>query len=92
MKSIHDYVSMDPDELGELLEDEDVEARETLPAEQWFSPEEGLDWSNKLAEYLRTNPTVIKGSPSVLEDLAEYEAVFRSLQARGVRWHFQVDF
>jgi hypothetical protein len=92
VKSVYDYVSMDPDELGEFLEDEDVEKPESLPPEQWFPAEEGLNWATKLAEYLRANPTVIKGSPEVLADLAEYEAVFKGLQARGVRWHFQVDF
>ena len=92
VKSIYDYVSMDPDELGDFLEDEEVEAPDSLPPEQWFPPEEGLNWASKLAQYLKANPTVIKGSSGVLEDLAEYEVVFKGLHARGVRWHFQVDF
>ena len=92
VKSIYDYVSMDPDELGDFLEDEEVEAPDSLPPEQWFPPEEGLNWASKLAQYLKANPTVIKGSSGVLEDLAEYEVVFKGLQAHGVRWHFQVDF
>ncbi|MGQ0801080.1 MAG: hypothetical protein ACT4NL_13360 [Pseudomarimonas sp.] len=92
MKSVYDYVSMDPDELGDFLEDEDVEEPDSLPPEQWFPAEEGLNWTTKLAEYLRANPTVIKGSSEVVVDLAEYEVVFNGLQARGVRWHFQVDF
>ena len=92
VKSVYDYVSMDPDDLGDFLEDEDVEAPGSLPPEQWFPAEEGLNWTTELAEYLRANPTVIKGSSGVLEDLAEYELVFKGLQARGVRWHFEVDF
>jgi hypothetical protein len=91
IKSIYDYVSIDPDDLADFLEDEDVESPDSLPPEQWFSPAEGSEWAAKLSEYLRANPTVIKGTPEVLSDLAEYETVFKELQGHGVRWHFQVD-
>lgn len=93
VKSIYDYVSMDPDELDDFLEDEDVETPDdALPSAQWFPADEGLSWTTKLAEYLKANPTAIKDAPEVLSDLAEYEVVFKALLARGVRWHFQVDF
>jgi hypothetical protein len=92
VKSVYDYVSMDPEELGDFLEGEDAEVSDSLPAEQWFPAEEGLNWTTKLAEYIRANPTAIKGASEVLADLAEYEVVFKGLRAHEVRWHFQVDF
>jgi hypothetical protein len=92
VKSVHDYISMAPDELGDFLDDEGDEESGSLPPEQWFPAEEGLHWTAKLKEYLKANPTAIKASPGVLSDHAEYETVFKGLQARGVRWHFQVDF
>ena len=92
VKSIYDFVSADPEELAEVLGDEGAEETESLPAEQWFAPEEGLEWTKKLSAYLNANPTVIKGTSGVLSDLTEYEEVFKGLQSHGVRWHFAVDF
>jgi hypothetical protein len=92
VKSIYDYVSQDPDELRDFLESEGLEESGDLPPEEWFNAEDGLNWTIKLAEYLRTNPTVIKNSSNVLSDLAEYEVVFKGLQAHGIRWHFEVEF
>jgi len=92
VKSIYDFVSTDPEELAEFLGDEGAEETESLAAEQWFAPKEGLEWTKKLSAYLNANPTVIKGTSGVLSDLTEYEEVFKGLQSHGVRWHFAVDF
>lgn len=91
VKSIYDYVSANPDDLADFLEDEDDEPAEELPPEQWFPAHEGVEWTTKLASYLKAHPEALKGSPEVLSDLAEYEAVFKQLETHGVRWHFQVD-
>ena len=92
VKSIYDFVSADPEELAEFLGDEGADESEELPAEQWFEPQEGLEWTTKLVAYLNANPAAIKGTSGVLSDLAEYEQVFKGMQSHGVRWHFAVDF
>ncbi|MDO9241844.1 MAG: hypothetical protein Q7U30_17685, partial [Methylicorpusculum sp.] len=71
INSLYDYVSQDPEELRELLEDADVEVLETLPEEQWFAPAEGLAWTETLSAYLRANPEAIKNGAALQEDLEE---------------------
>lgn len=90
--SIFDFVSADPEELADFLDDEALDDSMELAPEEWFAAEEGLAWTVKLAAYLEAHPAAVDGSAEVLEDLAEYRAVFEALQSHGVRWHFQVDF
>ena len=92
VRSIYDFVSMDTEELADFLDDEEVDEVNELPSEQWFSAEEGLEWTTKLANYLKANPTALKGSEDALSDLSEYALVFHGLEKQGIRWHFQVDF
>lgn len=92
INSPYDFVSQDPEELRELLEDADVEVPEPLPEEQWFAPAEGLAWTETLSAYLRANPEAIKNGAALLEDLEEFASVFKELQRHEVRWHFAVDF
>lgn len=92
VKPVDAFISMDPDELADFLDDEGADAPDELPPAQWFAPDEGLAWTRQLMAHLQANPAALPDTAGVLADLAEYETVFQGLQQHGVRWHFQVDF
>lgn len=92
IKSMYDYVSMNPEELSEFIEDAGEEPPDELPPEQWFEPAEGIAWTRTLTEYLKANPKAVKGVDALHEDLEEFAKVFSDLAQHSVRWHFQVDF
>jgi len=76
-----------------MKQEHGVEVGETnSPAEQWFEPDEGLKWVNRLIEQLEAQPATLKKSKDVLSDLREYERVFKKAKTIGSRWHLQVDF
>ena len=92
--SLMDFISQDPDELSEFLDGEGVEGDESgeFPAEEWFTPEEGLAVVRGLSIHLIANPEALPDSASVLEDLKEYEELLAKLAEKKVKWHFAVDF
>lgn len=92
VRSVYDYVSADPEELADFLDDEALDDSMELAPEEWFTAAEGLAWTMKLTAHLEAHPAAVDGSAAVLADLAEYRAVFEALQSHDVRWHFQVDF
>lgn len=92
VRSVFDYVSADPEELADFLDDEELDESVELAPEEWFAAAEGLEWTMKLTAYLEAHPVAVDGSGEILADLAEYRAVFEALQSHGVRWHFQIDF
>ena len=92
VNSLWGYVSQDRDELAEFLEGEGMEAEGGPEAEEWFEPEEGLSFVEKLSGYLKAHPDSIKNSAGILADLEEYEKVFAVLKQKKVKWHFAVDF
>lgn len=94
IESLLSFISQSPDELAEFLDGEgiDVEGDGEFPAEQWFTPEQGLAAVRGLQTYLHANPDSLSGQVEVLEDLAEYEAVLTHLAEKKVNWHFAVDF
>lgn len=92
IKSPYEYVSQDPDELRETLEEFGGDVPDELPDEQWFEAAEGLSWVESLMTYLAQNHDALDDQAAILEDLEEYAGVFRQLKEHGVRWHFAVDF
>ena len=94
VESLMSFVSQDPDELSEFLEDEGMESEgeEGFPAEEWFTPEQGLVAVRGLSAYLGANPDIIPDCAAVVEDLNEYEAVLSILAEKKIHWHFAVDF
>lgn len=92
VKPIAEFVSQDPGELAELIEDAGVDVPDELPEEQWFKAEEGLATVRAIIKHLSENPKALKNSTAVVEELQEYELVLERLQKEGVLWHFAVDF
>ncbi len=92
LKSLYEYVSQNPEELQDLLDDLGGDMPDELPEEQWFKPGEGLQWAAQLATFLRANPNAINDSEAIIEDLDDYAEVFEKLQEYDVQWHFAVDF
>ena len=92
--SLMGFVSQDPDEISEFLDGEGIEADGggEFPAEEWFTPEEGLTTVRGLSTYLTANPQALPDSASVLEDLKEYEELLVKLAEKKVKWHFAVDY
>lgn len=92
LRDIEDFVSCDPEELADILEDLGAGDSVEVPEEQWFEPTEGLEWILKLSEYLQKNPKALQNSADVLSDLNEYKEVLEAAKKMNARWHFSVDF
>lgn len=61
VKSLFEFISQDPDELADFLEESGIEAEGDggLPAKVWFVPEDGLQVVRGLASHLRENPAAV---------------------------------
>jgi hypothetical protein len=92
VRPLTEFISADPDELAEFLEDEGVDPPEVLEEEQWFSAEEGLTTVRALRQHLAENPTALKNSAAIIDDLTDYEVVLEVVKQENVRWHLAVDF
>lgn len=90
--SLYHFVSQDPQELDEFMEDAGLDLPEDLPPEQWFRPEEGHQCIAALLAFLQDNPDAIENADAIAQDLVEYLAVLDALAPHGVLWHFAVDF
>ncbi len=90
--SFYDFVSQDPEELRELLEDLGEDAPDNLPEEQWFDPAEGKKLVTDYLKYFAENPKAMKNVAGIVDDLQEYARVFDELALHGAKWHFAVDF
>lgn len=94
VRSLLDFLSQDPEELEEFLEDEgiDLDEDEGLPDAEWFAAEEGLAAVRGLLNHLRQHPKALQNTVDILEDLQEYEAVLLQLAERKIAWHLALDF
>lgn len=94
VRSLLDFLSQDPEELDEFLEDESIEldADNGFPDADWFDAEEGLTSVRGLLNYLRQHPQALPNSTDIIEDLQEYEAVLLQLATRKIAWHLALDF
>ena len=92
--SLLGFISQDPDELEEFLDDEgiDAEGDGEFPAEEWFEPAEGLRTVSALTNHLEANPSSLPNSEAIVEDLREYEVLLGKLQEKKALWHLAVDF
>jgi hypothetical protein len=94
VESLLGFISQDPDELTEFLEEAgiDAEGDGEFPSEEWYDPERGLVVVRGLIDHLERNPAALPRSSDVVEDLKEYETVLARLAEKKVPWHFAVDF
>lgn len=89
--SLFDFVSQDPDELADFLEDAGAEEVPAFEG-QWFSAGAGLKTTKALRAYLRSNLDAIEQADGILEDLDQYCSVLERLADAGVGWHLSVDY
>ena len=96
IRSLEEYVSYLPEDARAMMEDfgtapEEIEAA-SLPAQQWYNAEDGLEMVTRLADYIRAHPTSVNNPKGVLDDLQEFQEVFEKAKGIGARWNLQVDF
>ena len=92
VRRIEDFVSQDLTEYFDEEEEEDFHSNVAEPHAVWFDASEGLNWATRIAQYVRENPDDVHDADSVLEDLADYEELFRNASEAGIRFHIEVDF
>lgn len=92
VRRIEDFVSQELTEYFDEEEEDDFHGNVAEPHTVWFDASEGLEWATNIAKYVRENPGDVHDAESVLEDLAEYEELFRNAADAGIRFHFEVDF
>jgi len=85
VRPLMEFFSINPAEAAGFLEDEGAEAE--IPAEQWFSAEEGLKTVQALLGEMENSPE----SKITKDDLLGFERVLREAQKQRVRWHLAVD-
>ena len=90
VKPLMEFFSVSADEMGGIGEEFglDLRARSRMPADQWFSPEEGLRSVLALLEAAEKRG----GSERMANDLKEFQKVLEVAKENGVRWHLAVDF
>jgi hypothetical protein len=86
VRPLMEFFSVSPDEAAGLLEGEGADVE--IPAEQWFSAEEGLRTVQALLHKVDSSSE----SKAAKDDLLGCERVFQEAQKRGVKWHLAVDF
>lgn len=92
VQSLLAFISQDPEELADFMEDEEFDMPETLGERQWFEAADGLATVRALAAHLEAYPDVIKDAAELIDDLREYEAVLARLEQEKVRWYLALDF
>ena len=81
LKSLEAYCSIDPEEarsemLGIMgfddeseLPPESQEVLAKMPPAHWYDAADGLDYAQKVGDYIRANPDAVKDAKAVLYDL-----------------------
>jgi len=88
-----DFFSMDPEEmLAEAQEFNTGLTTDTVPAEAWFAPADGLRTVRALRQYVDTNEGSVTEAASVANELVGFEHVLEEAERRGIRWHLGVDY
>jgi hypothetical protein len=88
-----EFFSENPESAAAFCEDAGGDPpEEGFPAEEWFPAEDGLTTVRGLLSYLEANPTEVRDSSALIEDLKEFESVLSRLASEGVGWHLAVDF
>lgn len=86
------FISQDPEELADFMEDEGIDIPEEFAETQWFEAAAGLVTVRTLIAHLESNPDAIKDASALLEDLHDYESVLQRLDQEKVRWYLALDF
>ena len=95
---IEDYHSQPVEDLLDLIQLEMDDVAESidpnkLPEVKWFSPEEGMQYVQKLVDLIKKDRnTSTTTKEELLSDLGEYLNVMEILIKNKCRWHFAIDF
>jgi hypothetical protein len=63
------------------------EEAETL----WFSAQEGIDWLEAMLTCIRENPSSVRESEQLTEDLSNCRDILLKVNGIGAKWHFEMD-
>jgi hypothetical protein len=86
------FTSIDPADAAAFLDGEGITPDEIkLPPLQQFAPQDGLITVKTLISHLELQPSAVRNSEAVLDDLRNCERILSSAQQHEVRWHFEVD-
>ena len=95
VKPLLEFFSADENSMALLLDEGagDPEWAKTLPPPQWFSPDDGLETTSALLDFLRENPSAL-GSETfpIMSELEEYERVLQKTSVRNLRWQLAVSW
>jgi hypothetical protein len=83
---VDDFVSMSMDEVADILGEEIPEVQE-----KWFVADDGLIYFERLVTHLKSNPTAITTTDSVVEDIMGYIGVLQRAKSIGARWRLSMD-
>lgn len=91
--SLLTFLSENPEELADFLDEEGIEPDTELdiPQERWFQPAAGLLAVRGLLAHLREHPGSLPLQAAVIDDLEDYERVLTRLQVLDMPWHFAID-
>ncbi len=93
VRPLMEFFSIAPEEAAAFIEEAGGEVpKEGLPAEQWFSAEDGLATVRGLLDCLSASPRAVANGKAIVSDLREFETVLSRLAIEGVRWHLAVDY
>ena len=92
LKLIDDYVVSDFGDLNALAEELQVDfsgihADRTI----WFDAEEGLHWLKNLRQLIADSQPELLGDTALQADIDTLEHNLQLANARGIKWHLQVD-
>ncbi len=90
---LESFLSVAPEDVRAFLEGEgETPEGLELPAEEWFSPAEGLKTVRGLLHRLGEEPSAVRRARAVRDDLEAVEQVLVAANEHGVRFHLAIDF
>jgi len=85
------FLSADPKDFADMAEDMDIDVEDMkLPAEEWFSADEGLAAVQALIACLRDEPKALKKGKEMLSELQEVETELAAAKRAKVKFHFSL--
>jgi len=84
-----EFFSASPEELAAFAEDQGIDSTDSeLPAEAWFSAEDGLKTVRALLQAAEDG----KLAGNIADELRAFKKVLEVARDNGVGWHLAVDF
>jgi hypothetical protein len=84
------FFGVNPTEVAGLLDSDEAERLEPIPAEQWFAGKEGIATISALLRALANDLSV--DNSSLTRELIEFQHVLETARSRNIRWHLAIDY